>query len=431
MQNLADYSGKPASIRVGGNSQDYSIYRDAMDDWLVKRNPDPVGQGDVAPTDFYIIGPRYFEAINRFPAGTPITFGLNMAYYEADYLDKITTMAEAAVTQLDTVNLTSFEVGNEPNIYLSNGFRNTTDGNWTGQTYVDEWTVRAKSIYSQVLEPAKLPVQFFEGPCSASLIMETFGINQLVTDGMQVEAKVEGAGDSTYLRSWNQHDYLYFIGQSNFSLTLNWLMGLNNTEWQFGHWADQVGVARATGLTYNLREMGSVGPVGYPGVSDTFGAALCEKPFSIPRTSRFAPRALVLRHLRSLPSLSCPSLDTPTLTRMMLPRDVELFPLWGCSEYVRHQLAHDRRFVRRGMETGTPQRRAAESKTCLLRLCGDGAVAGVREWDHASRDAIDRYSTQQVPRQGQVRCKISLVWFDMNRISYLSGRYEIGFTNKY
>lgn len=99
---------------MGGNSQDYGIYRAGQDDFLVERNTKAVGQGDVAPSDYYIIGPAYFEAINRFPAGTPITFGLNMAYYEADYLDQITAMAKAAVTQLDRVNLTSFEMGNEP-----------------------------------------------------------------------------------------------------------------------------------------------------------------------------------------------------------------------------------------------------------------------------------------------------------------------------
>lgn len=276
LQNLADYSGKPASIRVGGNTQDYMLYSDTMDSYLVTLNKNTVGQGDVAPTDFYKIGPRYFEAIERFPTGTPITFGLNMAYYESDYLDQITAMAEAAVTKLNNTNLVSFEIGNEPNIYLSNGFRNTTNGNWTGAAYVKEWKTRAKAIYTSALQPNGLSSEIFEAACTASLIDENWGIETLVTDGMQDDIQVEGVGNATYLTSWNQHDYLYFIGQSNFSLTLEFIMGLNNTEWQFGHWADQVGVARSTGLTYHLREMGSVGPLGYAGVSDTFGAALCK-----------------------------------------------------------------------------------------------------------------------------------------------------------
>lgn len=89
-----------------------------------------------------------------------------------------------------------------------------------------EWKTRVEAIYSRVLEPAGLPAKFFEGPCSASLIQETFGIEQLVVDGMQAKAD-----DVSYLAAWNQHDYLYFIGQSNFSLTLEFLVGLNNTEW--------------------------------------------------------------------------------------------------------------------------------------------------------------------------------------------------------
>lgn len=277
LQNLADYSGKPASIRVGGNTLDYTLYQADMDDFLVQQNTNAVGQGYVEPTDHFIIGPRYFEAINRFPDGTPVIFGLNMAYYEADYLDQITAMAEAAVTKLDSVNLTAFEIGNEPNIYLSNGFRNTTNGNWTGAAYVPEWKTRAQAIYTRVLQPAGLPAGFFEGACTASLIDENWGIGQLMTDGMQAKTAVESAaGNASFLTSWNQHDYLYFIGQSTFPLTLEWIMGLNNTEWQFGHWADQAALARSTGLTYHLREMGSVGPLGQTGVSDTFGAALCK-----------------------------------------------------------------------------------------------------------------------------------------------------------
>lgn len=43
---------------------------------------------------------------------------------------------------------------------------------------------------------------------------------------------------------------------------------------QFKYWEKQVGIALKTGLPYVLREMSSVGPIGMPGVSDTFGASL-------------------------------------------------------------------------------------------------------------------------------------------------------------
>lgn len=270
MQNLADYSGRPGSLRIGGNTQDNFLYQDDMDDFAIKRNPNPVGQGDYA-SDRYIIGPRYFEAISRLPSDTPVTFGLNMAYYQADYLDQITSMASAAVRKLTSLNLVAFEVGNEPDLYLENHFRNSS---WTGQMYVEEWVSRAQAVYERVLRPAGLTVDFFEGPCSASTIGTTFEISQLVVDGIQADVRIQGANNLPYLRAWNQHDYLYFIDISDTPLTLEWVMDLDKTETQFAYWAEQVGVALASGLPYHLREMASVGPVGSPGVSDTFGAAL-------------------------------------------------------------------------------------------------------------------------------------------------------------
>lgn len=135
MQNLANYSGRPGHVRIGGNTDDYFLYDDGMNDFIVKDNPHSVGQGAVH-SDVYLIGPRYFEAIERFPANTPVTFGLNLAYYRADYLDRIAAMAQAAVSKLTSVDLVSFEIGNEPDLYLGNAFRN-------GKSPLDETFTRA------------------------------------------------------------------------------------------------------------------------------------------------------------------------------------------------------------------------------------------------------------------------------------------------
>lgn len=271
LQNLSEYSGRPGSLRIGGNTQDNFLYQVDMDDFAVQRNPNPVGKGDYA-SDMYIIGPRYFEAISRFPINTPITFGLNLAYYQADYVDQITSMASAAVGKLTSLDLIAFEIGNEPDLYIENHFRYSS---WTGYAYVEEWADRAQAVYERVLRPAGITVDFFEGPCSASTIGTTFEISQLVVDGIQADVRVQGANNNLpYIRAWNQHDYLYFIGVSDHPLTLEWVMDLDNTEAQFAYWAGQVRVALASGLPYHLREVASVGPVGSPGVSDTFGAAL-------------------------------------------------------------------------------------------------------------------------------------------------------------
>ena len=200
LQNLADYSGAPPHIRLGGNTQDYMIFQDSNQRFAVTKNPDSHAQGTEA-ADSMIIGPNYFTALDRFPKDTPVTFGLNLAYMEDDWQTRITTMAKAAVDGIKNVKLYSFEVGNEPDLWLKNLFRS---GTWTGQTYTDQWLDRCETVYEQVLKNNSLPSSFFEAPATASTIGTTFEISQLVSDGI-----MEGRNGDNFLATWNQHDYYY------------------------------------------------------------------------------------------------------------------------------------------------------------------------------------------------------------------------------
>jgi hypothetical protein len=200
LQNLADYSGAPAHIRLGGNTQDYMVYDEDMTDYVCKSNPNSASQGKY-PADGNIIGPAYFKALDRFPKKTPVTYGLNMAYYGADYLDRIVTGAQAAMDGMKNVKLYSFEIGNEPDLWLANGFRN---GSWGGATYTKEFLTRADAVYNQVLKPAGYSAKFFEAQATASTIATTFEIETLVKDGL-----LNATNGNNYVSAWNQHDYYY------------------------------------------------------------------------------------------------------------------------------------------------------------------------------------------------------------------------------
>jgi hypothetical protein len=200
LQNLADYSGAPPHIRLGGNTQDYMLFEKDYTDLAWKKNPSSTAQGNIA-ADSMIIGPGYFEALNRFPKDTPVTFGLNMAYMEDDWEDRIVAAAQGAVSGMTNVKLYSFEVGNEPDLWLQNTFRTAP---WDGKTYTTQFLDRAETVYTRVLKPAGLPSSFFEPPATASTIGTTFEISQLVTDGM-----MEGRNGDNYVTVWNQHDYFY------------------------------------------------------------------------------------------------------------------------------------------------------------------------------------------------------------------------------
>jgi len=200
LQNLADYSGAPPHIRLGGNTQDYMVFESSNTNYGWTSNPDSTAQGAIA-ADSMIIGPNYFAALERFPKDTPVTFGLNMAYMDDDYEDKITALAQAAVDGMKNVKLYSFEIGNEPDLWLQNSFRSAP---WDGKTYTSQWLDRAEVVYERVLKAANLPSSFFESPATASTIGTTFEIAQLVDDGI-----MEGRNGDNFLATWNQHDYFY------------------------------------------------------------------------------------------------------------------------------------------------------------------------------------------------------------------------------
>lgn len=200
LQNLADYSGAPPHIRLGGNTQDYMVFNQSNPQLRWTPNKNSQAQGAIA-ADSMIIGPGYFQALDRFPKDTPVTFGLNMAYMDDDWEDHIVNLAQGAVDGMRNVKLYSFEVGNEPDLWLQNSFRAAP---WNGQTYTNQFLDRCEVVSERVLKPAGLPAAFFEPPATASTIGTTFEISQLVDDGIMT-----GRNGDHYMTVWNQHDYFY------------------------------------------------------------------------------------------------------------------------------------------------------------------------------------------------------------------------------
>jgi hypothetical protein len=200
LQNLADYSGAPPHIRLGGNTQDYMVWNASKVEHRWTANKNSKAQGAIA-ADSIIIGPGYVQALDRFPKDTPITFGLNMAYMDEDWEDHIVAIAQGAVDNLKNTKLYSFEVGNEPDLWMQNGFR---AAGWSGKTYTEQFLDRCEAICERVLKPANLPCAFFEPPATASTIGTTFEISQLVDDGIMT-----GRNGDNFMTAWNQHDYFY------------------------------------------------------------------------------------------------------------------------------------------------------------------------------------------------------------------------------
>ena len=243
-------------------------YRPNYNEWEVGLNPDPKGAGGWYPTDYFLFGPRYFEALNRFPKNTPITFGLNLADHISGYLGRIVQTAHAAFHGLPNLKLVSFEIGNEPDLYIEANYRSSS---WTGAEYVQEWLQRANAVWGTVLKPFNVKENFFEPGCTASTIGTTFTVDDLIQDGV---TKNVNRTKGSYTASFNQHDYYYYIGVTPYPLTMDDFMTLSTTNSQFAYWTTEIAHALQHGYPFALREMGVVGPIGMDGITNVFAASL-------------------------------------------------------------------------------------------------------------------------------------------------------------
>jgi hypothetical protein len=270
LNNLAKYTGVPPHLRIGGNSGDNILYSgdSQYNGYQVYTNTAASGQGSTGvKTDQYIIGSGYFAAMDHLPQGTPVTYGLNMAYNNQDYLQQIVNQANAALNGLTNVTVVGFEVGNEPDLFIQNGYRSNT---YTVEQYGTEWLSRVSSIYATLLQPKGLASNFFE-PAATATTATAVGKPYRIANLVKTDV---ANSNGIYVAGWNQHDYYYYTNVSSYTLTLELLMNLGQTVQQFNEWAGQATQAQVTGKPYYLREMGSVGPVGIKGITNTFGAAL-------------------------------------------------------------------------------------------------------------------------------------------------------------
>lgn len=268
LMNLQNYTGVPPHIRVGGNAGDTMLYNASTRGYTIQQNPNPVGSGYTNPSDLLYFGPGYYRAMDHFPTGTPITYGLNLAYQGDGWLEGIVAQANASIASVKNAKIVGFEIGNEPDLYTQNGFR--TQSGWSASNFATEWKTAAVAIYQNVLQSRGIATNFFEPPATATTATsrgQPFEISNLLQTDVATD-------NGIYIGGWNQHDYYYYVNVSTYTLTTDLVLDLSTTTSQFKAWREQSQQAYNTGKPYYLREMGSVGPTGLQGISDTFANTL-------------------------------------------------------------------------------------------------------------------------------------------------------------
>jgi hypothetical protein len=137
---IANKTGSAPSIRVGGTSGDRTTFVANQTEAIIY---DPI-PGSLIPGNV-TIGPTFydsFETLSEF--GAQYIYMVNLAS-----LDLQNALAEARHA-LNAIggNLEAIEIGNEPDLYISQGVRPSS---WTEADYVQEWHSFAGPISEQVL----------------------------------------------------------------------------------------------------------------------------------------------------------------------------------------------------------------------------------------------------------------------------------------
>jgi len=220
----------PSILRVGGNSVDKTTW-----------NPSGAGltSGTVAPADIDRLA-SFLRA-----ADWQVIYGMNLA---SNTPGQMASEAAYAAQSLGD-RLYGYEIGNEPDLYHSNGDRPST---YTFSDFLSEWQSYAGAVRAQVPDAA------FTGPAAASN-----------TNGYTIPfAKAE----ASVLKLLTQH-YYRANGQSPTS-TLTLLLSpdpnLPGTLQALSSAAQQYHVAEG----FRLAEANSFYNGGAPGVSDAYGTAL-------------------------------------------------------------------------------------------------------------------------------------------------------------
>ena len=148
LHNFAALTGTPPNIRVGANSEDKTVWSPTVtinvDEFPPANSVTPFPEASSIT-----VGDGFYQLSRFLPRGTHMTWGIN---FGANNATNAVNMAKSvfrafqnAAVIASGVVLDRLEVGNEADLYLSNGLRT---GTWTVNTYVSDW----ESIAGPVVE---------------------------------------------------------------------------------------------------------------------------------------------------------------------------------------------------------------------------------------------------------------------------------------
>ncbi|RMZ40823.1 putative glycoside hydrolase family 79 protein [Aspergillus flavus] len=267
LQNLYDISGAYPIIRVGGSTQNAAVYYPNQTEAIIA----PFSSVAADQPSHSFLGPSWLESFRQFPNGTQYIYGLNFfnpvneTYLEVgNGLDQCVLEANAAHKAMGD-SLYAFEIGNEVD-----GWGNDTHrpGDWTVQSYVDQWNEYATAISRNLT--GKDAAKLFQG-CAFQAPRH---LNDR-TDWNVQNAELDGMG-SDKTKAVANHEYMgancHYTGAGpTIETTLFDRTNMLSRVW----YHDYLGNATAnSGIDYVIGETNSISCQGAFNISDVMASAV-------------------------------------------------------------------------------------------------------------------------------------------------------------
>ncbi|KAI1337056.1 hypothetical protein F5Y15DRAFT_426201 [Xylariaceae sp. FL0016] len=285
---IADLTGVPPPIRVGGNSADATYIHPSL-----STGNDSVALPGLPDASSFNITPAWFRTwADYFPAGTQLIYTLNLAVNDSDWSNAV-AQAEAASAGLGD-RLVGFELGNEIDHFINKGWRNASWGveaylqqvrDITGQITGADWYRNLSSSSSSNNNNNNNNTTTTTSSAAPKFQAGVFADPPWVPDQQDEQddfsianlTAAEDPADRAVLMSYATHLYPQSTCDEARWLRMRLdLLSDHATLWRnLSQYAPQVAAADAAGTApLVMGETNSVSCGGRSGISDTFGAAL-------------------------------------------------------------------------------------------------------------------------------------------------------------
>ncbi|KAF7358555.1 Glycoside hydrolase family 79 protein [Mycena venus] len=268
LNNLVKFTGTSPSIRIGALGGDPVNYNPNLE-FVQNVYGEPSVIIPYPEPSSMVVGLGYYQAAQFLPAGTKVTWGVNLVdrNLTAVYLESKAIIEAFASPAFKEANITLdfLEVGNEPDLYVFHGYR-SADYNFS--VYLEEWTTLASNV-TKAADLAGSKTRFWGGVFAGPAWTNLTGF----TAANLLDSGILTSEPGSFITAISQHLYSGLDFSGNISV-LNQLMSKATIRSNLTAFVPDIKATRAKGLDYVLGETNSYAVHGAANVSNAAGAAL-------------------------------------------------------------------------------------------------------------------------------------------------------------